>query len=125
MATKRLFVFRGIMARTFGQATTEVFNLTSGCFTAAGASSGSANSSGYSQLFGFITTDQTTETGSGLLIRQSVDGGTNWDLVSASDVIAASAACAVNIQGNAVRVDISLGATEASALRCGFWLRPI
>ena len=115
------------MARQYGQAPVEVFRLTSGCFTAAGASSGSATSLGYARLVGFFRTDVDIESGSGLLIRQSVDGA-NWDYVSASDFVeasgAGSAACAVDILGDGIRVDVSNGSTEASAMRYGFWLLP-
>lgn len=104
-----------------------VFQLTSGCFTANGASSGSLICDGYSKLVGFITTDASLVAACGLKLRQSVDGGTNWDYVSASDTVAegGSAACSVEIIGDAVRVDVVTGDDEASAMRFGFFLRPI
>lgn len=115
------------MGRTYPQSSKEVFRITSGCFTANGASSGSHVCRGYSQLVGFFRSDASTVAASGLKIRQSVDGGVNWDYVSASDQIAegGSTACIMNIIGDAVRIDVTLGDDEASSLRMGFWLRPI
>lgn len=114
------------MAKQHPQVPMEVWRLTSGCFTANGASSASMPALGYGTLRGYITTDASLITGSGIALRQSVDGGANWDYVSASDTIGAgaSAACYVTIIGDAVRVDLTCGDDEASAMRFGFWLWP-
>lgn len=115
------------MGRTNAQASEKVFGLTTGGLIAACNISGSRNCQGYAQLVGYFTTDASTIAGSGLAVRQSVDGGVNWDYVSASDKVgpSGSVACIVDIIGDAVRVDVTMGADDASNLRFGFWLRPI
>jgi hypothetical protein len=81
---------------------------------------------GYGSLRGYFRTDASLIAGSGIALRQSVDGGVNWDYMSASDTVAegASVACEMTIIGDAVRIDLTCGDDEASAMRFGFWLWP-
>ena len=117
------------MSKNQPQQMPKIVNLTSGCFTAAGASTFNFVSAepGFSKIVGFMTTDVALESASGLIIKQSVDGGTNYDLVSASDTLGAGASvtCLTEVYGNSFEITIKNGATEASALRCLFMLRPI
>lgn len=114
------------MGRQFPQVPMEVWRLTSGCFTANAACSASMPALGYGKLRGYMTTDASLIAGSGIALRQSVDGGVNWDYVSASDTVAAGAsvACEMTVIGDSVRVDLTCGDDEASAMRFGFWLWP-
>lgn len=99
----------------------------SGSVGSALAITGSAYCAGYSALVGFIDTSGSSETGSGLIITQSVDKGANWDYVSASDALtnAGSAVYNVGIRGNAVKVSFTAGCSDAAAVRTLFQLRPI
>ncbi len=94
---------------------------------AAGSISGSALCNGYAQIIGGIKANVILNSPSGLAVEQSFDRGSNWDLVSGSDAIAASIAtgCVINIVGNAVRVKITNGASDATSLRTYWQLKPI
>jgi len=115
------------MSKLYAQKFPVVSSCTSGCFGAAASMSASYVCNGYAYLMGFLRTDQALDSGSGLIVRQSVDGGVNWDYVSASDGIGAnaSAACKIEIIGDAVQVFVRNGATAASSLRMLWQLRPI
>lgn len=115
------------MSKVHVQSMPLILEHTSGCLAANGSLTGSLISYGYARLVGGFRSDVATETASGLRIEQSFDGGSNWDLVSASDLVGASgiATCSVEVLGDAVRVTIRNGATEASALRTTWRLRPI
>jgi len=97
--------------------------------TAKGYTSGSLVCDGFSRLVGLLYSNASAAVGSasGLVIRQSADGGANWDVVSASYQVTASAASVfnVNLLGNAVKVEFWNGATAASLFRCSFRLMPI
>ena len=115
------------MAKVFVQKFPSVLTY-SGSLAANTAITGSAKCAGYSRLLGFITMSSSSETASGLNIKQSVDGGINWDCVSASDAIATatgSAACSLEILGDAVRVSFKAGATTITSMKTLFQLRPI
>jgi len=103
-----------------------VLEVTSGCLAENGTETGCAVCAGYARLVGGFFSDVATESTSGLRIEQSLDSGANWDFISASDGISAngSASYSIELFGNAVRVTIVNGATEASALRASFRLRP-
>jgi len=117
------------MSKTQPQEMPIIMNFTSGCFPANGASTKTFISAepGFSKIVGFMTTDVALESASGLIIKQSIDGGANYDLVSASDTLGAGASvtCLTEVYGNSFEITIKNGATEASALRCLFMLRPI
>jgi len=115
------------MPKTNVQDAPQVWEETSASIVATGSLSGSLISHGYARLTGLFFSDVDTETASGLKIEQSADLGTNWDYVSASDLIAACTitACSVEIVGNAVRVTAITGASAASDLRTTWRLRPI
>lgn len=112
--------------RIYPQASASLFNM-SGSFVASGSISGSLFCQGYSRLVGTFRTDIASETGSGVRIEQSANGGTNWDVISSSCVATASAASGFNITltGNAVRVFYRNGAAAASAIRANFYVLPI
>ena len=117
------------MSRIYAQATESVLD-TSSSLAISASIGGSALSFGYTRLVGLFRTDGSAAAGagSGLHITQSADNGVTWDLLSASQAIAActSASCNINILGNAVRVIYWNGATAiASTMRASFRLYPI
>ena len=114
------------MSKLYIQNTPTLFNL-SGSFAAAGSTSGSLGSAGYAKIVGVFRSDVVSETGSGLRIEQSSNGGTNWDIISASCLASACAASSFSVEvvGNAVRLFWRNGAGAASAARINFFLRPI
>jgi len=99
----------------------------SGSVGAACVLSGSLHCSGYSKLIGFITSSGSCETGSGFSIFQSVNAASDWDIDSGSDTwdTSFSAACSVDVLGNAIRVRYKNGATTTLNLRMLFQLKPI
>lgn len=115
------------MSKTSVQDTVILLEAVSPCLSAGASIAGSAISDGFAKLIGLFRSDVDTETASGLRIEQSADFGSNWDLVSASDLVAASTitACAVDIVGNAVKVTIISGGSAASALRTSWRLYPV
>ena len=114
------------MAKLYAQKFTTVASH-SGTLAAAGSSSGSMVCDGYSRLVGFLYTSCALESASGLRVEQSMDYGSHWDLVSASDTVdgSATAACNTEIVGNAVRVTWKMGGATADAVRCRFMLKPV
>ena len=114
------------MAKLYVQKAPIVFEYNSGSLGANAASSASILCAGYSQLRGLFYSDIATETASGLQIRQSMDGGSNFLYTSASDLIGACAAtpCIVDLVGDAIRIDIRNGGTAGSNARWKFYLLP-
>lgn len=115
------------MPRVYPQAFKEILTH-SGSLAASGLLSGSlGDCRGYDAVVGGVRTNASTVAACGIFIEQSFDNGSNWDLVSASDTIAActTAACNTKIVGNAVRVRLHNGATAASIYRAYFYLKPI
>jgi len=89
--------------------------------------SGSALCTGYSRLIGGFISNASSIAGSGFRVRQSFDSGLSWDVISASDQVAACTAynTEVNIRGNAVMVELRNAGTAASLVRANFFLMPI
>lgn len=118
------------MSKIYVQNATPVFQY-SGSLSASGGTSacisGSAYCAGYSRLIGGLISNASSIAGSGVRIRQSFDGGANWDSISASDQVAACTAYSteVNIRGNAVVVEYRNAGTAASLVRANFVLLPI
>jgi hypothetical protein len=114
------------MSKIHVQATPTVFSF-SGSLAANASTSGSLHSQGYATLVGGLFTSDSTIAACGLRIDQSFDGGQTWDITNASNAVSsnASAACSVAIIGNAVRIQLQIGATGASAVRARFYLKPI
>ncbi len=99
----------------------------SGSLVAAGSISGSLPCAGYSQLVGYITSSGSSETGSGLCVQQSVDGGVTWDINSGclAGTPAFTSSCMIDIIGNAVKVRFAAGANDLTAVRTLFQLKPV
>jgi hypothetical protein len=115
------------MSKTSVQETEIVLEGVSPCLSSGASIAGSSISHGFAKLVGTFRSDVDTETASGLRIEQSADFGSNWDLISGSDLIAASVTtgCSVEVVGNAVKVTIISGGSAASALRTSWRLRPV
>jgi len=105
----------------------EVFTYSSGSVSAGCAMTGSQPCSGYSQIVGNIYSSGSLDSACGLKIWQSVDGGTYWDITSASQVATAgfTTSCMVDIIGNAVKVAYKNGEAVSASLRLGFYLKPV
>jgi len=87
--------------------------------------SGSAPCSGYSKLVGGIITNASSVAGSGLSVRQSFDGGDNWDYVTACQIAACDGdGFLIDVIGDAVEVFYKTD-SAASLVRMKFQLRPI
>lgn len=114
------------MPKIYPQATVSLLSH-SGSLAAGASISGSAPATGYARLVGGVTTNASTVSACGIFVEQSFNEGLSWDLISASNTIAActTAACDTAIIGNYVRVRIHNGATAASLYRANFYLRPI
>lgn len=114
------------MSKIYAQLMPEVLQY-SGSLAANGSISGSAVCNGYAKLVGWCWSSCTSVAACGLKVSQSVDKGSNWEIISASDALAAnaSAACSTEIIGNAVKVEFKMGAAAACGVRAIFQLRPI
>jgi hypothetical protein len=114
-------------AKLAAQAVKVVLDYSSGSLAANGSKSGSAICNGYAVVRGLLNTDVALTAGSGLILEQSIDRGSTWDYVSASDTQGACSitACETKIYGNAFRVTACNGATAASTFRIFFALYPV
>ena len=114
------------MSRLYAQATPTLFSY-SGSLAANASTSGSLTCQGYVKVIGGFRSDVVSETGSGVRIEQSIDGGTTWDFVSSSALASACAASSFNvtITGNAVRFFWRNGAGAASTTRATLYLQPV
>lgn len=112
------------MAKSFVQRNLNI--LKSSASLAAGASvSGSSPSTGFARIVGGLIVSASSVAGSGLSIRQSFDGGANWDHVTACQITANSgSAFSVAVVGDAVQVFYKTD-SAASVVRMNWELRPI
>ncbi len=115
------------MGKLYVQKFPEVLAYDSGSVGSGCTLTGSFLCSGYSQIVGFLTSSGSLNSSSGLRIHQSVNKGTDWDYLSASQVSATgfSASYMVDIFGDAVRVQFINGGTTAASLRMLFQLKPV
>lgn len=87
--------------------------------------SGSLYCNGYSRLVGGLYLSASLQSASGFRVLQSVDGGTNWDIVTACQTLAAGASTfSYEIYGDAVQVRISNG-SSANTVRTLWRVVPI
>ena len=114
------------MSKLYVQSFPELLKF-SGSLAAGASISGSLPCAGYSQLVGYITSSGSPETGSGLCVQQSVNGGSTWDINSGSyaSAVAFTSSCMIDIIGNAVNVRFAAGATNLTAVRLLFQLKPV
>ena len=114
------------MSKLYTQNFPEVLKY-SGALAANASVSGSIPCAGYSQLVGYIYSSGSAETGSGLSIKQSVDGGTNWDINSGclASATAFTSSCMIDTIGNAFKVRYCNGATTAACVRMLFQMKPV
>ncbi len=114
------------MSKIYVQSFPELLKF-SGSLAAGASISGSLPCAGYSQLVGYITSSGSPETGSGLCIQQSVNGGSTWDINSGSyaGAVAFTSSCMLDIIGNAVNVRFAAGAASLAAVRLLFQLKPV
>ena len=116
----------GEMSKINSQNFPEVLSF-SGSVGAACDMTGSLLCSGYSQLIGYITSSGSLDGTVGLSVQQSVNSGSEWDIISASQVSATAftTSCMIDIIGDAIRVRSKNGATKTSNLRMLFQLKPV
>lgn len=112
--------------RIYPQATASLL-IHSGSLAAGASISGSVYARGYARLVGYVATNASTVAACGIFVEQSGNSSGSWDVISASNAIAACAiaACDTAIVGDWVRVRLHNGATAASIYRANFYLRPI
>jgi hypothetical protein len=114
------------MSRLYAQVAPIVLSH-SGSLANSASISGSLACRGYTTLVGGLFTAGSTIAACGLRVDQSLNGGDNWDITSASNAVGsgASAACATAIIGDAIRVTLQIGATGASRVEAMFYLKPV
>lgn len=113
------------MAKIYVQKFPVVFQ-SAASFLSTACPSGSALCNGYSRLIGVLYAGCTMDAGSGLVVEQSADGGTNWDIRGASSISASSGSSfSFEIVGNAVRVTARSSACNVNPFRTLWQLRPI
>lgn len=113
------------MAKIYVQNFKEVW-VSSASIAGAGTAGGSAKSRGYARLVGTIISAGSLAAGSGLRFYQSGDDGANWDYWENDTVSACSGSIfSASICGDAVKVEVIVGADDADEFRTGWWLRPI
>ena len=116
------------MSKIYAQHFPVLASCISGCLVDSASFSASLVCNGYSKVIGFIRTDAASlAAASGFMVRQSMDYGKNWDYVAACDTLAVngSAACSIEIIGNAVQLWVHNGDVASSAFRTLWQLRPI
>ena len=92
-----------------------------GCVT-----SGSFATQGFARLVGGLFSSGSLKAASGLRVRQSIDGGTNWDYDYINTVGTSSgSAFSLEMVGDAAVIEVRVGAGDAAAFRTKWWLRPI
>lgn len=80
------------MAKIYAQKLGDVWKQTTASLVASGSvGSGAIPCGGYTKLLGVMTTSGSGANACALRIRESIDGGANWDIVSSSAVGACSA----------------------------------
>ena len=114
------------MSKIFVQAMPDVLKSTASLDSSA-CVSGSLLCGGYARLVGGVVSNASSAAASGLRILQSMNGGTNWDVITASAAISACSGSSFGyeIVGDAVKVEYRNGATAASLFRTLWQLRPV
>ena len=114
------------MSRIYVQKFPEVWKFSGSIANAATSNSGSFACAGYATLLGLVYSDEASETASGIQVAQSVDGGSNFDLISSSQVAASAAqSFEYQIYGNAVKVTFINGGTATANSRWLWQLKPV
>jgi len=114
------------MSKRFVSRTQDVLKTTGYAMTGAACLSASMATPGFTSFVGGIhSSSSTLAAASGLRVYQSIDGGVNWDILSASDALAVNTAQTydIDIVGDYVKLVVTNGATAAS-VRAHFYLRP-
>lgn len=114
------------MAKIYLQSSPCVLD-TSASIAASGSTTGSLHCAGYARVVGVAISSASLVAGSGIRVEHSCDLGSNWDGIEDLGTLTACSgslfsACLV---GNAVRVTIFNGATDADEVRAQFRLVPI
>ena len=114
------------MSKTFVHRTTDLYKAADVALSGAACVSASLPCAGFSTLLGGVLSNSSTlAAASGVRIYQSIDGGVNWDILSASNALTADTALTVNIPivGDYVQFVWRNGATAASG-RAHLYLIP-
>ena len=113
------------MTKTMIQRSAEAW-VYSGSIPASGSvTSGSIPCKGYGRIVGLIASSASSESASGLQIRQSGDLGQNYDYTTACGLSACSgSAYSIEIVGNAVEIVFKTD-SQADEFRSYWHLRPI
>jgi len=112
--------------KTFVARTADLYYSTDVELAGAACVSGSLPCAGFSKLLGgVISNSSTLAAASGVRIYQSINGGVNWDITSASEALTADTAQTfdIDIVGDYVQFVWRNGATAASG-RAHLYLRP-
>ena len=115
------------MSKTNVQKGLEILSYT-GSLAIGGSISGSVIDYGMSKIIGIVFSDASSMTGSGIIIKQSIDGGENWDHQSTWDISACdvgNSAFELSVIGDAVKIEYRNGSEIASNLRMKWYTRPV
>lgn len=114
------------MGKVFAQHTGSAWNFSGSIATSTSANSGVFNTQGYQRLIGAIYSSASLTSGCGLQIFQSIDSGTNWDIVDKFAPAATGASVYdIEVIGNRMLISASPGGTSLTAFRALFYLQPI
>ena len=114
------------MGRIYAQHTGSAWDFSGSIATSTSANSGVFNTQGYQRLIGAIYSSASLTSGCGLQIFQSIDSGTNWDIVDKFAPAATGASVYdIEVIGNRMLISASPGGTALTAFRALFYLQPI
>ena len=114
------------MGKVYVQHTGSAWNYSGSIVATGSVNSGTFSTKGYKHLVGGIYISGSLTSTSGLVIRQSFDGGSNWDYVTnyAPSTVGASV-YDITVYGDKMMITASPGATDITAFRALFYLLPV
>jgi hypothetical protein len=114
------------MSKLYIQGTPTVWESAASLGSSASSTSGSFLTQGYARIVGMLITSGSLVAASGVQIWQSGNRGSNWDYRTESTVSACSgSAFSIEVIGNAAKIEVRIGANDASVFRTWWGLRPV
>ena len=114
------------MAKIYVQSSPCVWGTTASMAANASQSSGSFFVQGYARLVGTVYSSGSLVSTCGVYIRQSSDGGSNYDYVYKSALSEGGASgFSIEVVGDVADVGLYCGADNAASVRAAFRLRPV
>ncbi len=114
------------MGKVYAQHTGSAWDFSGSISKSSSANSGSFLTRGYNRLVGAIYTSGSLTSGSGLHIWQSIDDGTNWDIVhNYAPSTVGTSSYDIEVVGERMFISASPGEDNITAFRSLFYLQPI